>query len=71
MSDNKKSLWIDYRNRSKEATSVELETEQALEPVVARYIAMGYSPREISHLMMHCVIMLEMKHVAKLPKKEG
>jgi hypothetical protein len=39
------------------------ETVRAIQSIFKSYVSMGYSPREISHIMLHAVMDIETEEV--------
>jgi hypothetical protein len=69
-----KSLYDHNHRYTPEADALSNETHLALQGIFDRYIAQGYSPREISHIMQADVWELELSAVlgfGVIPPKEG
>lgn len=52
----------DYRY-TPDGAALDSEATKALESVFAKYLALGYSPREISHIIKHVVTDFELEAV--------
>lgn len=53
------SLFDSNHKYTSESLQVDREVQAALKPIFVKCIEAGHSPREISHIMIHAVTMLE------------
>lgn len=60
-----KSLFTENHKYTDQALTLGSETSKALEDIFKKYIDLGYSPREIAHLMHQEITDIELMEVLK------
>jgi uncharacterized membrane-anchored protein len=63
-----KSLYDKNHRYTPEATLLSSKISEHIFTVVKQYVADGYSPREISHIILHEVLDAELMAVMGVPK---
>lgn len=62
----KKSLYDANDRWTSEGNNLDNEVFKALEPIFAKYVKMGYSPREAAHVAMGTCTQLELMSVLNI-----
>lgn len=66
-----KSLYTDKLCYTADGSAVEDEAHAALRPLMQKWVAAGYSPREVSHVLISAATILECESVLDMRSKEG
>lgn len=64
MEDKKKESFFDHiESINQDGSDLSVETSKALDPLFRKYSQMGYSIREISHIIAGTATLLELEHI--------